>query len=259
MKDEHLNLTSAIHLREVFRFIAQASKLCVKKANDYISITTDIKTPGGNYILGVGEESTDYQRFLDHFKREKLPFIWFSYPLTLTLDDSLKSYGLVPISSLTHVICNLKQSLPFRIKDPNLSLVPVEGRDLFKVWKEINASVWNRSLEVTRRFYEGLDPDTPQESPIRMFLVRRGQDYVGCSLMYVQDDIAGCYWDSVLPPYRHQGVGIKMIYHRQEIAKSLGCSFMVAQCLGTSLGLYLKAGFSKGSSLALYRSMQVSS
>ena len=115
--------------------------------------------------------------------------------------------------------------------------------------------MWNRSSDITRHFYRGLSPGLNKGSRIQLFLAQKGKEYAGCSLIDVQGEIAGCYWDCVLPNYRKQGIGLQMVCQRQEMAKSLGCSFIVAQCLDTSLRLYLQAGFQKGSPIALYRFM----
>ena len=253
MRETQSDLVSAAHLREAFRYVAVVSDLELREEGGYIALITHEEDRGGNYIVGVGEDPPNYLPLLNHFKKRDIPFAWFSYPHTSALESQLRAQGLSPIAPLTNVVCDLKQSLPQQIKQSNLSFVSVTTAALFKIWCEINATVWNRSLVLTKRFYRGLCTAFNQESRMQLFLIQHGTDYAGCSLIDIQGDVAGCYWDCVLSDYRKQGIGLQMVYQRQDIAKSLGCSLIVAQCLDTSLGLYLKAGFAKGAPLALYR------
>jgi hypothetical protein len=251
--EEHLNLISATHLREVLRYIAQTSHLEHSQAEDYCSLITSPTEPGFNFIAGIGENQECYLPLIGDLKKRNIPFAWFSYPFTPTLDVCLRAHGLAPLAPLANVVCDLKHGLPQRPQQSNLSFIPVTTSSLFKTWCEINASVWNRSLDLTMDFFKGLSPEINAKSRMQLFLVQKNNKYVGSSLIDIQHDIAGCYWDCVLQEYRRQGIGSEMVYHRQELAKLLGCSFIVAQCLDSSLGVYLKAGFQKGSPLALYR------
>jgi hypothetical protein len=250
--EEHLNFMSAIHLRGMFQYIAQVSELEQAQAGEYFSLITNPKEKGLNFISGMGENQADYMPLIERFKKRNIPYLWFSYPLTPTLDVCLREQGLAPIMPITNVIYDLKNELPQRPQQSNLSFIPVTTSSLFKIWCEIYASVSNLSLGLTQHFYKGVSPTPNVDSRMQLFLIRKNKDYVGSSLIDIQNDIAGCYGDRVLPEHREQGIDSKMVYHRQELAKLLGCSFIVAQCLDSSLGVYLKAGFQKGSPLALY-------
>lgn len=261
MKDpllnEQLNLMSATHLREVLHYIAQVGDLEHVHTGDYFSLITNPTEKGFNFIAGTGETQESYIPLIEAFKKRHISFTWFSYPSTPHLDLHLRAQELSPLALLTNVLYDLKHKIPQEPTQSNAFFVPVTTSALFKTWCEINATVWNRSLDLTQDFFKGLSPEINPKSRAQLFLARKNNEYVGSSLIDIQNDVAGCYWDCVLPEYRKQGVGSEMIYHRQNIAKQHGCSFVVAQCLNSSLNVYLQAGFQKGLPLALYRQTEL--
>ena len=244
------------HLREVFRYVAQKSGLPVASHGSFITITHSYSDFGVNYILGAGvpQTSEDYKALLAPFVDPKLSFIWFSGPSTKNLGEKLHGHGLRHIGPLTGLSLDLENDpIPAFIYPLDLEIVPVTTTDLFQEWCDIHARTWNKSSEVTNLFFKGLQPTPHLEERCFLFLAKFRDSFVGCSLLDVQGQKAGFYWDSVLPEYRNKGLGTAMIHHRIAVAKQKGCSSVVAQCLNSSLPLYLKTGFKKYSDMALFK------
>jgi GNAT superfamily N-acetyltransferase len=247
MQDNHnIDLINATHLREVLRYIAEVSQLELKVSGDYIAITTSETTAGFNYLSGIGEDSAEFIPLIDYFKQHNRSFAWFSFPQTPVLERTLVDNRLVHIAPVACVTCDLSQETE---AESNADFVPVTTPEQFDAWCQILASTWNRTVDITKRFYRGLYPS----SRMQLYLVRKDQHYAGCCILDIQGAIAGCYWDCVLPEFRQQGLGTIMIEQRKAIAKTHGCTHIVAQCLDSSVGIYQKAGFKKGENLALYR------
>jgi GNAT superfamily N-acetyltransferase len=252
-----LDFAIAIHLREVLRYIADISHLDFKVAGGYLALTTNKEMPGFNYIAGIGENAGDFIPLLDHLKQHTRSFTWFSYPLTPFLDKVLTQQGLIKVSPLVCVAYDLTQELnPIEANieaNTDFEVIPVTNASLFREWCQIIATTWNRTIDVTLRFYQGLNPEQNINSRMQFFLVRKDQRFVGCSLIDIQEDIAGGYWACVLPEFRRQGIGRLMVEKSIAMAKAQGCSLIVAQCVDSSLNICQQSGFKKSGSMALYR------
>ncbi len=243
----------ASHLRDTFLYVAEKSGLQVVSQGSFITITSSYREIGVHYVLGVGVPQTaaDYEKLLNpFFHQQKLPVVWFSGPYAESLAHDLESRGLVHVGPLAGLSLDLKKYAP---SSSDTEIVPVTTEELFQKWCDIHARTWNKSREVTDLFFKGLNPSSDQDNRCFLFLAKFQDTFVGCSLLDIQGEQAGCYWDCVLPDYRNRGIGTAMIHHRIKVAQERGCTSVVAQCLNSSLPLYLKAGFKKYSDMALFR------
>lgn len=246
----------AIHLRETFRYVAEASGLEVGEDGSFVTITSGSTVVGANFILGVGEPSTsqEYDFLLKPFFIPKpLSFVWFSELYTPHLARCLTDQGLSWVGPLTGLWKDVGKKEDFFATRPDLAIIPVTTPSLFQKWCAIHAATWNKSQELTELFFRGLSPSPTTQKRCHLFLAQFEGAYVGSSLLYIQGDQGGCYWDCVLPDYRKRGIGSAMIAHRLGVAAQKGCTSVVAQCVGASCPLYLKAGFQKHSEMALFR------
>ena len=243
----------ASHLRDTFRYVAERSGLETASKGSFVTITSSCPEIGVHYVLGVGVPQTvaDYEKLIDPFLHpRKLPAVWFSGPYTESLGRDLEERGLAHVGPLAGLYLDLAKYAP---SSSDIEIIPVTTEELFQKWCYIHARTWNKSYEVTDLFFKGLNPTSNSDGRCFLFLAKFQDLFVGCSLLDIQGKQGGCYWDCVLPEYRNRGIGTAMIHRRVKVAHERGCTSVVAQCLNSSLPLYLKAGFKKYSDMALFR------
>ncbi len=250
---EEIGNSITSHLRDTFRYVTQKSRLQVTSYGSFVTITSSCPEIGVHYVLGVGVPQTavDYEKLLDPFLHpRKLPLVWFSGPYIESLAQNLEERGLIQVGSLAGLSLDLAK---YVFSAVDIEIIPVATEELFQKWCDIHARTWNKSCEVTDLFFKGLNPISNQEGRCFLFLAKFQDIFVGCSLLDIQGEQAGCYWDCVLPEYRGRGIGTAMVHHRVNQAAEKGCASIVAQCLNSSLPLYLKAGFEKKVDMAVFR------
>ncbi len=67
-----------------------------------------------------------------------------------------------------------------------------------------------------------------------------------------EGEIAGNYWDWVIPQYRKKGINSAMVVERINRAKEAGYKYLIAQCMDTSTRLYTGLNFEKICELDFY-------
>lgn len=239
------------HLREHFRFISQQNpNLTCLDVKDLSLIYSSGKPFSANYLLGItpADDLETYAHLIEQaVSLNALPLTWFSYPADPTLMTLLESAGLKKIAPLTGIFYDLKQlqrspASPFKI---SIAKDVTHFKDFLFVFEQ----TWNYPSGYGDFFFCNL-LNTKRFIP---FITYQNEQPVGICALDIQEETAGCYWDCVLPDYRQQGIGQFMIQHRLRYAQENGCHTVVAQCLPSSLNLYLKLGFQKACEMALFR------
>ncbi|ARN84260.1 hypothetical protein GQ61_01685 [Candidatus Nucleicultrix amoebiphila FS5] len=248
------NIENGRHLVDHFRYIATSShQLEFQEKGNFIAISSREGPKGGNYILGVGEDKTEFQYFIETFKQKKCSFTWFSTPLTPQLEMTLQAFGLEKANELIGLSFNLDNFVNVTQPSDDIRIKEVRSTEDFVHWCTVHATVWNKSLENTLSFFQGFHLNLDKPEIVRLFVSEMNGHCVGSSALYMQDDIAGCYWGAVLPDYRKKGLATLMLEKRLQVAQAQGCKKVVAQCLPSSKKIFQKSGFLHECDFALYR------
>jgi hypothetical protein len=86
---------------------------------------------------------------------------------------------------------------------------------------------------------------------IYFFLASIDNNIAGCGMVYL-GDLAGLYWDGVLPEFRRKGVGTALTTYRMNFIKNKGFNSVCAQNMTPSAGYYKDIGFKSVGELPLY-------
>lgn len=242
------------HIRECFRVIGHQNPLmkCIETEN--LTLLASLKKEyRGNYILGASppeDKDTRTKIIATAHDLQAIPFTWFSYPLNETLITELSSAGLKQLAPLTGVSYDLRQEQPsYPFLAASLKMTPVKSATNFEKFLTIFEKTWNYPKGYGEFFFSNLF----KSERFTFFLTHRDEEPIGICVLDIQEEIAGCYWDCVLPDYRKQGIGTFMVHHRLRYAQEKGCTTVVAQCLNSSVNVYSSLGFQKVCDMALFR------
>jgi RimJ/RimL family protein N-acetyltransferase len=248
-----MTLLIAQHLREHFRYIGQQSRhfKCIDSENLTLLMSSN-KSYSANYILGITspDDKETRARIIEKATNLKaIPFTWFSFPIEPLLITELIAAGLKHLAPLTGISYDLGHQQPFLLPASPLKISIANNVTNFKNFLSIFERTWNHPTGYGEFFFGNL-ANSKRFIP---FITHRDDEPVGSCVVDIQDDIAGCYWDCVLPSYRNQGIGTFMVQQRLNFAQENNCKTVVAQCLNSSLNIYLNLGFQKICDMALFR------
>lgn len=242
----------AQHLREHFCYIGQQENFkCVhdKDLTLLVSLKTDFPA---HYIVGISPSQDQEARahlIEKALNLKAIPLTWFSYPMDQSLDTELTSKGFKHLAPVTGISFDLRQRILSPSLPSSLKMSAIKSIADFKKFFSIFEKTWDYP-EGYGEFFLG---DLLMSERFTFFLAYKDKEPVGISVLDIQGKIAGCYWDCVLPAYRQQGIGRFMVHQRLQMAQENGCTTVVAQCLHSSLNLYLNLGFQKSCKMALFR------
>ncbi|OJX09817.1 MAG: hypothetical protein BGO77_00045 [Caedibacter sp. 37-49] len=200
-------------------------------------------------ITSLEDNETRAQILEKAINLKAIPVTWFSYPIDPLLIANLTSAGLKHFAPLTGVFYDLRQEQPYFLVSPHLKLSIAKDVTYFKDFLFIFEQTWNHPQGYGEFFFKNLLNSTR----FIPFVLRHNDTPVGACVLDIQNEIAGCYWDCVLPAYRNQGIGRLMVQARLKLAQERGCKNVVAQCLPSSLNVYTNLGFQRACDMALFR------
>lgn len=190
------------------------------------------------------------------FIQNKVPFFFCNGLLNEGQAPETKLIGLGAdsLGSLDGMYFDLNNKLPSPSAAIDVSLKLVDSLDLYNDFAVVMCDAAEVSGEIGKSFFN--DFSRLDSNKFKLIIAYADKKPVGCSMLYLTDkDIAGNYFDWVLPQYRKKGVDSLMILKRLELAREHGRKALIAQCMDTSTRLYSSLGFKKVGELDFYGKM----
>jgi hypothetical protein len=234
------------HLKSCIQYIGSKSGFTVKENHNFVSVESKLNYRGFNLIAGHNNSAT-----LTHLpgilKLQHGSHVWFSGSYDDGIADNLISHGFTKLGPLTGVarrLDNFDTSLTTEVTTKGkLTISPVINSYLFEEWTKTFNQVFGANQEDIKQFFKGFSKDNFKDKKFILLLAKLDDKPVGVSILYITDKIAGCYYGGVIPEVRKQGIGTSLTIERMKFAKTIGCDMIVAQCLNTSLNIFLSLEF----------------
>lgn len=216
----------------------------------------DAELPHPMYSYGCNissETNTDVIPCIKDFIKHKAPFIFCNGLGDKDKPDAdlLLNAGANALGYQDGMVFDLTAPTPAPKACDTLSINYVDTPKEYKIFSKVTDLASKANPALARHFFA--DFEELEDSPIELYIVFLGSTAVGCSMLLTPEgDVAGNYWDWVIPEYRNQGVASAMISYRIERAKELDYTHLVAQCTGDATRLYTELGFEKFCELDFY-------
>jgi GNAT superfamily N-acetyltransferase len=160
-------------------------------------------------------------------------------------------YDLQSFGNMDGMSFDLSREIPATHPSIECNIRRVETAEDYIAFAEVMAEAAGLNKDLGPRFFSSFSKY--EDSSIVASTAYVDGRPVGCSLVFMPEgDVAGNYFDWVLPDFRKQGVNSAMVIHRLHIAKATGYKFLIAQCMDTSTRLYAHLGFENVCKLGLY-------
>jgi hypothetical protein len=234
------------HLKNCVQHIGTKSGFIVKKLHNFVSVESKLNYRGFNLIVGHNDSSTP-AHLPDILQLQNSSHVWFSGSYDEKITDIFADKGFTKLGPLTGVarrLDNFDTSLTTEVTTKGkLTILPVINTDLYEEWTLAFNQVFGVNQEDVKQYFSGFSKDNFKDKTFILLLAKLDDKPVGVSILYITDNIAGCYYGGVIPEVRKQGIGTAMAIERMKFAKTIGCDMIVAQCLSTSLNVFLSLGF----------------
>jgi len=215
----------------------------------YTRCVTGLPNPFGNLIWNAhfGDAAIDGQikDALEPIVERGAPGLWFIGPNSApsNLKERVLASGLIESHPLRAMAIELKtvqrESLP-----GNTTIDEVCDEETMNDWLATLAGGYDLPREVANLFshwpaHLGLS----SRSPMRAFIARQEGRPVACSLLYIDEGVAGIYCVATVPDARNQGLGRAVTLAPLLEARNSGYSVAVLQSSVMGESVYRRIGF----------------
>lgn len=229
--------------------LAQFSDHPIASEGGLTVLNSGIRHPIFNYVCNIDARSVHLAEIINDFQNKKAPF-YFCNGFVSKENQSYDSFSKLELPdpiTLDGMYFDLRNPVP-QMWSEDVEYMWVNSQEQLLYWLEVSAQTNGHTIEQGVQFFK-----THHYIKAKLLLAMSDNQPVGGSMICLGNDrYAGNYWDSVIPQYRHRGIGSDMVKLRLEYAKTLGLQFVVAQCMDSSTRLYKKIGFENLAEIEFY-------
>lgn len=241
--DKHLLWLTQINYYETWRLMVEGSDTSEIHEFDGLLIT-DCGLPFAFFNvafvqrpLSKAEESIE--RLISHFARRNLPALICFPPGVDDHTESLVKERGFPLAK-PHPAMTLHPISQPSLKPAELEIRTVQSENELALFQATAEAGFGMPFSVPQRLLTSRFHDHPN---VLMFLGTVGEKPVCTSCLSVSGTIAGVYWVSTLPDFRHRGFGMAMSWHAIRTGQERGCETATLQASAMGRPVYEKMGF----------------
>lgn len=158
-----------------------------------------------------------------------------------------KEYGLVHFCDL--VLQSFDNLEGFTYNPPlNIVVKQIDSLTDLEIFDHISSTSFGHPVSYA---YQYLKPSLGTKN-VLLFLAYYQDQPAGCSMLFLHDGVAGCYWDGVLPEFRRKGIATTFTQARMILAKKLGYQQVCVQNMDSSIRYYQQIGFKPMGTVPLF-------
>lgn len=225
---------------------------------DYSALVTGLPHPFGNLIWNahLGGESIEQQihAVLAPIKKHNVPAAWIAGPASqpANLGERLAEQGFFLESNMPGMAMDLAALQPTPLP-PGTTIAEVTEAEAMREWIQ-TLSVGYEIPDVVAECFAHWPAHLgySAQSPMRAFLVRQDEKPAGCSILYLNDGLAGIYCVATRPEARRQGIGRLATGWPLLLAREMGYRTGVLQASAMGYPVYCKMGFEEFGKIQMY-------
>lgn len=242
------------NLKEYMYHVVRISNWYSKTIGNVLLTISGSKKSFFNYVFynGSGKEYSfeDIMKTLEYLKKEHLSATWVIDSHMHQARFFADKIGLTHASTPKKAFLNLKHFSQQAAYTSGLHFARVRTQEELLTFDKIAAQIFCHEIHLFSDFVRGIL--SCNDSNIHLFSITLYEQLVGMCILYIENNIAGCYGDGVFREFRNRGIGTQMLLYRIELAKQLNCQYMIAHCMSPSVNLYQRLGFKILGNLYLY-------
>lgn len=227
--------------------------------------TTQSKVAGYNGVVKASfsseEAEAGIEAALRPFHERGLPHTWWTGPSShpANLGARLQNHGFVHNREMIGMAARIDDLKTPYDTLPVLEIEPVLDAQTLAEWHPIYMKGFNTPATIARESLEmmGRLAFLPNAG-WRHYLVRKNDQIVAISSLYIHNDVAGLYNLVTHSEERGQGIGAAMTLGTFEIARDLGCRIATLQTTyPNALRLYHRLGFEVYCKFGIYQHLKI--
>jgi GNAT superfamily N-acetyltransferase len=224
------------HFCQTFAYAAEKGKFDTERnINGDIKVVTTLDSASFNFIRFKGKNFD----VLENILTKNISFSCWHYENTTSeFKDYLLKKGMKFYSKAESSFYSNLQEFVY---SPNndIKIKQISNIDELEIFDRIAANCFCYPQNMSTEFFK----NSINDKNILFYIAFLEDIPVGTSILSLAGNIAGLYWDAVLPEYRNRQIGLEMVKFRMNIAKNMGYNSICAQNLDSSVGYYKKIGF----------------
>jgi len=244
----------------VFENLNSAYKVFVRLSDSEYEIQDipyDLAYSGLNHFIFnyVRLKNLDPKRFEELLDYLKAPFLCLP---ASNLDEEafstmMQHYNLIKIDDLMGQYLDNLQDFPYQSPQEEIQIKLMTSEEDLEILDVLCQDAYEHEKNLAKKMFKGIITQTPEESRVYMFLAYWQGEPVGKAALVTCDNLAGLYWDSVLPPFRRRGIATALIRTRLEVARMLGYTEAIVQTRTPAFSCYQRLGFKLCGSLPFFK------
>lgn len=225
---------------------------------DFSRFVTGILHPMGNLVWNarLDENMLDAQieSILAPMQRRGFPAAWLVGPNSHPsyLGESLEQHGLFLADAMPAMAVDM-HLLPTLSLPPDTVISEVSDAEQLKEWMQVFSIGFELPYTLAECFaYFPSHLGFSVTSPVRVFLAHQKGKAVACSMLFLNEGLAGIYCVATVPEARRQGLGAAVTLYPLLAARDRGYRIGLLQASRMGEPVYRKLGFEEYGKVCLY-------